>query len=372
MRVGLGVVKAIEPQAAATGIGVYTLSLWRELSRAPGLSVLPIMGFGGHASGTDKSTSFPWSYGLSAAVSMMTGLSFRGARLLENKIDVYHATDYWIPRLRRIRVVATLHDAIALSHPAWATPARRRAKNALLKSSARWADAIITVSAAMVPEIIEHFGVSEDRVHVVHNGISSDWFVRVTPEQSRATMKRYGIEPGYILTIGTLQPRKNLGRLLAAHTMLPEDLRRSHPLLVVGSKGWATEAEMAMLSSAVARGQATWLQHVPTGELSTIFQNARALALPSLYEGFGLPLVEAFASGIPVMTANTSALREVADDAALLADPLDVREMADALRRIVDDPALRTHLVARGNKRAADFSWEHCASQTIEIYRKVL
>ena len=376
MRVGLSVAKAIDPHAAATGIGVYTQNLWQQFRQSSDLSVVPITGFGARVpidvAQAEDTFSFPWDYGVSAALSMMTGASFPGARLLQQRIDLYHATDYWIPRLRRTRVVATLHDAIPLSHPEWATPSHRWAKNALLKSSARWADAVITVSAAMVPEIVEHFGVSADRINVVHNGISSEWFERVTREQSAATMKRYGIEPGYILTVGTLQPRKNLGRLLAAHATLSPDLRRLHPLLVVGSRGWGTEKEAEMLASAATQKQAFWLQHVSAAELTTIFQNAHALALPSFYEGFGLPVVEAFASGIPVLTSNTAALREIARDAALFVDPFDDQEIAEALRRIVEDPALRRQLVERGNERVHDFSWERCAAETIEVYRKVL
>nr|AUN37321.1 glycosyl transferase group 1 [uncultured bacterium] len=173
------------------------------------------------------------------------------------------------------------------------------------------------------------------------------------------------------MTIGTLQPRKNLARLLAAHAALPAELRRAHPLLVVGSRGWAAEEEIGALSGAVAKGNAMWLQHVPDEELSTIFQNACALALPSLYEGFGLPLVEAFASGIPVLTSNVSAMPEVAGNAAVYVDPLDEKQIADGLQRILVDEGLRAELVSLGTERAREFSWQRCARQTLDVYRKV-
>ena len=376
MRVGLGVAKAIDPEAAATGIGVYTRELWQQFERSTSLSVVPVAGFGrgrwNERVPSKDSIHFPCAYGPSAALSMLTGSPFPGSRAMANRVDVYHATDYWIPRLRHTPVVATLHDAIALSHPEWGTPSRRRAKNALLASSAHWADAVITVSAAMVPEIVEHFGVAPEKINVVHNGISGEWFTRATLEQSASTMQRYGLAAGYILTVGTLQPRKNLGRLLTAHALLPEELRRMHPVLIVGATGWASKAEMTMIASAVDQRHAYWLQHVPAADLMTIYQNAAALALPSLYEGFGLPVIEAFASGVPVLTSNSAALREIAADAALFVEPLAVDDMADGLKRILEDQGLRAELVERGSRRARAFSWKQCAEETIEVYRRVV
>ena len=373
MRIGLGVAKAIGGQGDTTGIGVYTRNLWEQLGRRSDVCVTPVDGFGNRAAvdSARESFSFPWRYGPSAAMTTLTGCSFPGARRLHERIDVYHATDYWIPRLRGTPVVATLHDAIAVSHPEWAPPRHRWVKNALLKSSARWADAVVTVSAAMVPEIVEYFGVSADRISVVHNGISSEWLDRVDSRQSAATLQRHGLESGYVLTVGTLQPRKNLGRLLKAHAAMSPEYKRLHPLLVVGSQGWVSDEEMEMLVAAAARRQAIWLQHVPEADLKAIYQNACALAVPSLYEGFGLPLIEGFASAIPVLTSDAASLSEISGGAALLVDPLDVEAIADGLKRIVADPGLRKELVERGNKRIHDFSWQRCAAQTIDVYRKV-
>ena len=315
---------------------------------------------------------FPVNYGASSAFSIASGASFPGRRRLAREIDVYHATDYWIPKLDGIAVVATLHDAIPLSHPEWAVPNHRAAKNLLLRVGARWADAVVTVSRAMVPTLVEQFRLPEERITVIHNGVGDEWFQRVLPDTKKKTLSSHGLAPGFFLTVGTLQPRKNLARVLAAHRVLPERVRREHALVIVGRMGWGMEDVLPAIRAGQASGEVFWLDYVSDDDLRAIFQSAHALVFPSLHEGFGMPVVEAFASGLPVITSNVSALPEIAGDAALLVDPRDVDAIRDAMLRSTNDSVLCRDLAAAGSLRAKNFSWQACAGHVRALYRTVL
>lgn len=357
------------------GIGVYTRELWKQFDAMPDIGVHPVVGFGGRYRELAKRYSggfnFPVNYGASSALSIVSKAPFPGANRLAKRIDVYHATDYWIPKLNRVPVVATLHDAIPLSHPEWAVPKYRSAKNILMRVAAHWADAVITVSNAMVPSLVEQFRVPAERITVIHNGIDGEWFQRMLPETRIAVLSRHGLPPRFFLTVGTLQPRKNLGRILAAHCALPARIRREHALVIVGRMGWGVDDLIPAIRAGHAAGEIFWLDYVPHTELRAIFQSAHALVFPSLHEGFGMPVVEAFASGVPVITSNVSALPEVAGDAALQVDPRDTDAIREAMLRLSEDPALCSRLVMAGSLRAAAFSWQTCAEQVRALYRKV-
>jgi glycosyltransferase involved in cell wall biosynthesis len=377
LRVGLSVRKLCDPdfKGQADGIGVYTRHLWQHLDASPQVEVHPIVGFarqyGELAARHARGLAFPLSYGASAALSIVARTPFPGARLLAKSIDIFHATDYWIPKLAGVPVVATLHDAIPLSHPEWGRPNHRAFKNIIMRAAARWADAIITVSAAMVPAVVEQFRVAPERVTVIHNGVDDEWFQRILPETRGTILARHGLAPGYFLTVGTLQPRKNLARLLAAHRALPAAMRREHRLVIVGGMGWGMDDLLPAIRAAQASGEVLWLDYVSDAELRAIFQSAHALVFPSLFEGFGMPVVEAFASGVPVLTSSVSALPEIAGDAAILVDPRDVEAIRDAMLRLAGDSALCARLAAAGAIRARQFSWQTCAEQVVAVYRQV-
>jgi glycosyltransferase involved in cell wall biosynthesis len=180
--------------------------------------------------------------------------------------------------------------------------------------------------------------------------------------QLTAAAARHGLEPGgYVLATGTLEPRKNLLRLIRAHAKLPPDLRAAHPLLLVGPRGWET-AEI--LAAAGRDERAVRLAgYVPDDELAALYAGCTVFCYPSLYEGFGLPVLEAMAAGAPVITSNLSSLPEVAGDAAVYVDPLDERAIGAALERLLRSPEERSRLAAAGPQRAAGFSWSRCAAQ---------
>lgn len=377
LRIGLSVRTLCNPdfKGQVDGIGVYTRELWHQFDASRDIEVHPIVGFGRRysalASRYSRGFAFPLNYGASGALSILGSAAFPGARALASNIDVYHATDYWIPKLAGVPVVATLHDAIPLSNPEWAMPRHRAFKNVFMRAAAHWADAIITVSVAMVPAVVEQFQVSPERVTVIHNGVDDEWFQRIPAGTRTILLARYGLAPGFFLTVGTLQPRKNLARLLAAFSALPDRVRRECPLVIVGRMGWGMDNVLPAIRAAQASGEVFWLDYVPDAELRAIFQSARALVFPSLFEGFGMPVVEAFASGVPVLTSTVSALPEVAGDAALQADPRDTEAIREGMLRLAEDTALCARLVAAGTLRGRQFSWQTCAEQVAGVYRKV-
>ena len=359
------------------GIGVYSRNLHAELSKREGVSVLPVCfppkpwqpalahSFLGKA-------GFTGAYGANAALSALTSMPFRGADAVSRRIDLYHATDHLIPKLKGVPVVATICDALAVKRPDWINAGPGAFRSFLFKSSARWARRVIAISAAMVPDLVEHLGVPEESVSVVHMGIGQDWFEAVTAEEKRAVLKKYGLSEGYFLFVGTLQPRKNLESILSAYEALPEEIRSRRQLVIAGQAGWGSEALVARLRALQGGGRCCWLQYVPANELRALYQNARVFVFPSLSEGFGIPVLEAFASRVPVVTSNVSSLPEVAGDAAVLVDPRSVSELSEAMAGLAEDQTLAVSLAERGRARAALMTWEACASKTLDVYRKAM
>jgi alpha-1,3-rhamnosyl/mannosyltransferase len=284
---------------------------------------------------------------------------------------VIHSPDHRIPRLTALPVVATIHDAIALSHPCSVAYAFPNFKAKVFARTTRWADEIITVSDYSKREIANWFGIAEDRITVTPLGVDEKWHEPVSHVELARLKAKYALPERFFFFVGTLQPRKNIRRIIEAHKSLPPTLRRECPLVISGRHGWKCGAEVEELRSC-EDGTLRWLHYVPSEDLLPIFKQATALVWPSLNEGFGLPVVEAFAAGLPVVTSNTTSLPEVAGDAALLVNPENTGEIADAMRQMANDNAMRSDLRTRGLSRAKQFTWDRTARLTIAVYRKAI
>jgi len=356
------------------GVGIYVENLYAELRRTA--SVIPACfprkpweprlqrNLPGKA-------SFRLAYGISAALSAGTGLPFAGARRVEQGIDVYHAPDHLIPKLRRVPVVATICDALVVKRPDWIDAGPGAFRSRLLKSATRYADHVIAISAAMIPELVEHLGIPESSISVVHMGVGPQWSERIPQQRLQEVLEKYRLAAPYFLFVGTLQPRKNVDAILQAYQSLPEDLRSRYRLVIAGQAGWGSATLVRRLRELEKAGACRWLDYVAAHELRVLYQGAAAFVFPSLAEGFGIPVLEAFASGVPVVTSNVSSLPEVAGDAALLVDPASGEELRNAMYRLATEPALAAALVQKGRSRAAEMSWEKCAAKTLEVYRKL-
>jgi alpha-1,3-rhamnosyl/mannosyltransferase len=218
---------------------------------------------------------------------------------LGHDIDVVHATDHFIPKISRKPLVATIHDAIPLSHPESVRYNLKELRHSMFKSLARSATEFITVSEHSKKEIVKWFGIPEDKITVTPLGVDEKWHAAISSEDLARVKAKYGLPERFFLFVGTLQPRKNVRRIIDAHKSLPPQLRREVPLIIAGRHGWMCDAEVAELQSC-QDGTLRWLQYVPSEDLLPIFKHATALVWPSLNEGFGLPVLEAGAFGKPV------------------------------------------------------------------------
>ncbi|MBZ5594534.1 MAG: glycosyltransferase family 4 protein [Acidobacteriia bacterium] len=271
--------------------------------------------------------------------------------------DLFHGLNQRLPTIRFRRMVTTFHDLFVLTGD-YSTPEFRRRFAEQARQAAAESDAIITVSEFTARQVETLLGVERSRLHVVHHGTN-----RRAPAD-RAPAARQNL----ILNVGAIQHRKNIARLVEAFERTPPGWK----LALAGSAGYGAAEILARIGNSRRRGDIEVLGYVPAEALGGWYARASVFAFPSLDEGFGMPVLEAMAAGVPVMASNRAALPEVCGDAALLVDPEDVAGLAAALERLMRDQALREELMARGVDRASRFSWEKAAAQTWEVYQGLL
>ena len=373
VRVGLGA-NMIEPGLTGgrlDGIGVYTDAMLRYLPGA-GCDVTAYSWprpRGGAPGDISVGQAMPQSFEAASLRDLLTPRAHR----VHMPADIYHATDYRIVRMDCPQV-ATLHDALPISHPEWCRPGMRGVKNWLQRKAAHKADHVIAMSHFAIDELVSCFGIDPDRISVVPNGVDDAWLQAPEPEAVAATLAANGLRAGYFLFVGTLQPRKNVERLLSAYLQLPSAVRAERQLVIVGAAGWLCEELVRRMAAAAENGaQVVWLHALTSGAaLRHVYAGAGVFAFPSLYEGFGIPVAEAFAAGVPVVASNTSSLPEVAQGAALEVDPLDVGAIGAAMLEMVRDEALRARCIAAGRVRASELTWRESARRTAAVYHSLL
>jgi alpha-1,3-rhamnosyl/mannosyltransferase len=263
-------------------------------------------------------------------------------------------------------------DVIPMLHPEWIKNDLRSLKSWLFNTAVRKADHIITISEHSKQDMVEHLGMAPERISVTPLGVDPIYFERIDPNMRAAVLEKHGINAGFFLFIGTLQPRKNLPRILRAFEQLSPELRKAHPLIIVGRDGWNNEELLPQLQALEERGEGRWLSYLPQSEVMALLQSAEALLFPSLYEGFGLPVIEAFAAQCPVIASNTTSLPEVTGDASWPVDPYDVDSISAAMLDLLANRELRASKIQLGLARARHYTWHECARQTLDVYRKVL
>lgn len=292
-------------------------------------------------------------------------------RLSALGIDVLHSTHHTLPlRLRartgggRTKRVVTVHDVTFLRIPQRYPLARRLYMEASTRLAVRVADAIIVPSRAVRDDVLRMLSVPDGRVHVVYEAAAP----RFTLD---AAARGAGVDAPYILSVGSLEPGKNRGRLIRAlRALRAEGLPQR--LVIAGQPAWKYHDDYALVRELGMTDAVTFLGYVPDERLPALYAGADAFAGPSLYEGFGLPVLEAMACGVPVVTSATGATAEVAGDAAVLVDPLSMTSIADGLRSVLWDEARRRELRERGLQRAGEFSWTRAADETHAVYERLV
>jgi alpha-1,3-rhamnosyl/mannosyltransferase len=379
MRIAIDGHPLIPPRA---GIGQYTYHLIRALARLePAHQYLVMYPRLTRTLRTREVPVFAEQCVRVVSEGRLRFLLFRARRKLRRKLgltppverslgayDVYHATNYvFTHAVKRARRVVTIHDLTLVLFPEWHPRARVSSMVSEIARSVEIADHILADSASTRDDIVKHFSIRSERISVVPLAADQSFKPLPAPEVQRV-LSDWGLaRDGYLLFMGTIEPRKNLLRLLQAVELAGN---RTGPLVIAGADGWGSDEVASRIQALRRAGRLMYLGYVPDNARPALVNGARGFVYPSLYEGFGLPVLEAMACGVPVLASNVSSLPEVVGDAGLLVDPSDVDAIAQGMVRLWDDEALRRDLSARGLRRAAGFSWERTARQTLTAYRQ--
>jgi glycosyltransferase involved in cell wall biosynthesis len=300
-------------------------------------------------------------------LGQVAGVSFE--RLVPGA-ELFHATEHLLPPLGELPTVLTVHDMIFKLFPQHQKRLNYWYLNATMPLYCRRASAIITVSESSRQDILKQYGIGPDKVTVIYEAASPDFQPQpvAVVEEVRA---RYGLPERFLIHVGTIEPRKNLTRLVEALRLLREE-GLDIPLVVVGQKGWLYTGLFHRLEELAMEDHVQFLGYVAISDLPLLYSAATLAAMPSVYEGFGLPVLEAMACGTPVVCSNASSLPELGGGAVRYFDPYDAGAMAAAIRSVWTREALREEMREQGLAQAAKFSWERAAEETLALYEGVL
>lgn len=351
MRVALDWGPLLDPP---TGIGRYT----REIAHGLEDRGIDLVRYAVALRGSSTDAERRWRVPARAMQVAWRRAGWPPVETLVGEVDLVHATNYVLPTLRSARGVATVHDLSFYRDDGWVGDARLRS---LLPWVLERAAMVLMPTRSIADELVERFGVEEDRLAVTHLGVSSHFF-GATP-LADFSLHGMGIRPPFALAVGTIQPRKNLRRLLKAWELAADELG-GWTLVLAGPRGRGRD--LPPTENVVMRG---W---VGEETLPGLLAAAEIFCYPSLYEGFGLPPLEAMAAGTPALVGAYPAARELLGDAAVLVDPEDVESIAEGLGKLAGDLPLRRRLRLTGRARASTFTWDQTAAQTVAAYRRAM
>ena len=352
-------------QDGIDGIGQYCHELLQQFPKIAKSDVISPFAFGQNQSQC-HATLLP-----SYPMHLLGSFSKLHEELFFKDVDLIHSTDQFIPIVNK-PLLATVMDVIPLSHPQFLRSHSRYIKSFLWKKLTQRADRIITISEFSKSEISKHLGFSENQIDVIPLGVDRRYYERISETEKQKSLEALGIQKPFFLFIGSIQPRKNLVRLIEAHAQLPRSLALEFPLVIAGKLAWDDGKTLAVIQNAVNEGRAKWLNYISEHQKRCLLQSAIGLTFVSLYEGFGLPITEAFASELPVITSNCTSMPEVAKDAGIIVDPTNQQAITDALLNLIEDANLRNKLKELGKQRSHIFSWEKNARSTLSIYEQMI
>ena len=293
---------------------------------------------------------------------------------LSSKLDVFFSLGHYGPRFSKVRYCITIFDLSYLHYPnLFNRDDLYQLKNwssYSIKNSAH----IFAISQSTKNDIVHSYGVNPSKVTVTHMGYDERRFKPQSKAKITKAKKKYKIEGDYIIFVGTLQPRKNIERLIEAFHKLvrnPKFEFRNYQLVIVGRRGWLYDSILEIVKKINIEDKVTFTGYVSDPDLSALISGAKAYVLPSLWEGFGIPVIEAQACGTPAVVSNTSSLPEVVGNSAVLVDPENVNSIADGIKKVLTNEELRRDLIKKGYANAKRFSWQKCAQQTIDTLGKV-
>ena len=310
---------------------------------------------------------------LKAPIKRRLGFLFNSvnSEKLEDHTDyIFHGPNFFLPNHSGKKVV-TIHDLSVFRFPEHHPEKRVKFMSIEVPKALECADAVIAISEFTKHELLEYFPFVECKVHVVPNGANKPASLEFTNNDT-ATLEKLSLEKGsFFFCVSTIEPRKNLSILVDAYLKLPEDTRERNPLVLVGGNGWKSDKLMEQIHSA-RESNVRYLGYVDQDVLQSLYKSARAFVFPSLYEGFGLPAIEAMAYGLPVVCASSTAVSEVCSGDALEFSGDSSGQLSDILQSLAVNEELRAHLSAASYKRAAEYSWDRCCKETVSVYRSLM
>ena len=375
-----------------TGIGRYAYELARGVDRHPLIcsarfmaggrwveppapdDEVPTAGRGGETR-PRSSRTMALAARVAAIPAIMAGYrQFRSLfvrqRLKGFSDHLFHSPNYFLPPCPG-PAVATIHDLSVIRYPQFHPTERRALFEYEWPRTLRRAQYLITDSEAIRREVMEHCGWPSDRIGAIPLGVDASFHPR-SPDELIPCLSAHGLTAdAYCLCVATIEPRKNITGLIEAHARLPVALRRRFPLILIGSRGWNSTAIHECIEAAQTSGNVRYLEYVDQSDLPGLIAGARLFVFPSFYEGFGLPPLEAMASGVPLVTSTCPTLSELTQGVALQVDPLDTEALSQAMQRGLEDDAWRREARASGILRASHFTWEHCIERTLDLYARL-
>lgn len=295
------------------------------------------------------------------------------ANYFTGSVDLYHGLDFVLPPLsNKIRKIVTVYDLAFLEHPETAVPSLAAYLNKVVPDAVERADAVAAISHTTKQALVTHYGAPADKITVIPCGVGAQ-FQRVTDQALlEATRNKFDLPGPFILSVGTLEPRKNHLGLIKAFAEALQSYHGEVTLAIAGGKGWMYEETLRTVSELKLEKKVRFLGRVSELELITLYSLADVFAFPSFFEGFGIPPLEAMACGAPVITSNTSSLPEAVGDAALLVDPHDTSAIAGALTHLLRDEQLRADLRQKGYQQVQRYTWTRAAAKMLAVYQQVL
>jgi len=352
--------------AGIDGIGQYCLELLNQFkSESDELEISP---YSFSVVNSQSSAHVLPSYPVHLIESILNMGKYSTSQKFFESVDVIHCTDQLIPIVPNKPLVATVMDTIPLSHPEFIKTRSRFIKPLLWKKLTARANHIITISEFSKGEIINLLGFPEERVTSIPLGVDERFFTSIPEQEISKTLKKLNIFKPFFLFLGSIQPRKNLLNMIQAHSTLPNNLATQFPLVIAGKVAWDDSQTLAAIQRGALENRCIWLNYVSDTEKRVLLQATQGLVFASLYEGFGLPIIEAFASQAPVITSSCTSMPEVAGNAALIVDPLNIESIANALICLIVDTDKREQLKVLGLEKAKKYTWEQVARATRAVY----
>jgi len=354
------------------GISEYVFQLMRQFSALPSKGVRWQVYLKNNPPKDFPDKTERWQYivfgpkKLWTQLALPLRLAFSGS-----KPDVFFSPGHYSPRFSRIPRVISIMDLAFHHFPEYFTTKDLAQLKSWTKYSILKADAIITISQATKDDILKLYGVKSEKVHVVYPGIKETLSLEPHIYPMKELENKFGITKKYLLFVGTLQPRKNIRRLIEAFSKVYKS-NSDLQLVIVGRKGWKYEEILSAPEEYGVKDSVAFLDFVKDEDLQMLYKGAQCFVWPSLYEGFGLPVLEAMRYGCPVITSNISSLPEAGGDAAVYVNPENVDDIAEKIKRVLGDKELRESMIKKGYQQVKKFSWEKAAKETLEIIKEVV